>query len=69
MDSNDIGILITSSNGDKTIKKSVTIRSGPSMRIKNLNPPIQQVQMIISQVIICTIDFDWLHFDSEPRMQ
>ena len=38
------------------------------MRIKNLNPPIQQVQMIISQVIICTIDFDWLHFDSEPRM-
>ena len=31
--------------------------------------PIQQVQMIISQVIICKIDFDWLHFDNEPRMQ
>ena len=63
----DIGILVTSRNGDRKIVKSIS-NEKTSLKNKEVEPG-EPIQMNIYQCNTNRKDLSWLHFVTEPNFQ
>ena len=64
----DIGILVTSRNGDK--KNHAIFQNNEWTSLENIEvEPVEPVQMNMYQSNIYRKDLSWLHFNDKPRIR